>query len=134
MGPNSTTYGTVIVLPSNNSAGLANSLAPSDACPLYHDDSGGINATNWAAVYLPPITARLNALISGNLTFSTSDVSLFPYLCGLETQITGTQSPWCDVFNSTELLQYEYAQDLRYYYGSGEPSVGNQTPPPRKCP
>ncbi len=62
-------------------------------------------------------------MITGDLTFTTSDVSLFPYLCGFESQITGTLSPWCSTFTDAELEQYEYAQDLRYYFGIG-PGVG----------
>lgn len=59
-------------------------------------------------------------MLTGNLTFATTDVQIFPYLCGFETQITGKQSPWCSTFTAAELNEYEYAQDLRYYYGSGE--------------
>jgi hypothetical protein len=58
-------------------------------------------------------------MISGTLNFTTADVSLFPYLCGFESQITGKLSPWCGVFSDAELKQYEYAQDLRYYFGVG---------------
>ncbi|KAI9658978.1 MAG: PHOsphatase [Bathelium mastoideum] len=127
LGPNATTLGTVYTLNSSDPRSLANSLAPSDLCPNYLDDSGGINATLWANTYLPPIVARLNALIGGNLSFDATDVSLFPYLCGFETQITGTTSSWCGVFTHEELREYEYAQDLRYYYGSGPGSGGNGT-------
>lgn len=94
-------------------------MAPSDGCPTYSDDSGGSNATTWANVYLPPITARINALLKGNLTFTATEVSLFPSLCGFETPILGYLSPWCYVFTDDELKAYEYAQDIRYYYGSG---------------
>ena len=58
-------------------------------------------------------------MITGNLNFTTTDVSIMPYLCGFESQITGTLSPWCGVFTDAELKQYEYSQDLRYYYGMG---------------
>jgi hypothetical protein len=58
-------------------------------------------------------------MITGNLNFTTADVSIMPYLCGFESQITGTLSPWCGVFSDAELKQYEYSQDLRYYYGMG---------------
>lgn len=119
MGPN-TSYGDVYVLESTNPLAIANSLAPSDLCTTYDNDSGGENATIWNDIYLPPITSRLNAQISGNLTFDNTDVSIFPYLCGFETQITGRESPWCSVFTDEELLQYEYAQDISYYYGSGK--------------
>lgn len=121
MGPNATTFGKVIVLPSvGNGVVVGNNLGISDGCPTYMDNSGGVNATNWNNIYLQPIQARLNALLRGNLNFTTSDVSQIPYLCGFETQITGKQSPWCNVFTTQELRDYEYAQTLRYYYGNGK--------------
>jgi hypothetical protein len=58
-------------------------------------------------------------MITGDLNFTTTDVSIMPYLCGFESQITGRLSPWCGVFTDAELKQYEYSQDLRYYYGMG---------------
>lgn len=118
MGPNSS-FADVYVIASSDSRAVANSLAPSDLCSTYDDDSGGANATIWSDIYLPPITKRINAMITGNLTFDDTDISIFPYLCGFETQITGRHSPWCDIFSEEEILQYEYAQDIRYYYGSG---------------
>lgn len=120
LGSASSTLGSVVTVNSTGStAAVGDSLAPSDSCPLFDDDSGGDNATEFAGIYLPPIVDRMNALLTGNLTFDASDVSLFPYLCGFESQIVGKLSPWCGTFNDSELLQYEYAQDLRYYYGVG---------------
>ena len=127
LGPNATSLGTVYTLNSTDPRSLANSLAPSDLCPEYVDDSGGTNATTWANIYLPPIAARLNSLLTGNLTFNITDVSIFPYLCGFESQILGRTSPWCGVLTPAELQQYEYAQDLRYYYGSGPGAPKNGT-------
>jgi hypothetical protein len=75
--------------------------------------------TTWNALYLPPILARIQGMIVGDLNFTTTDVSIMPYLCGFESQITGQLSPWCGVFTDAELAQYEYSQDLRYYYGMG---------------
>lgn len=117
MGPNSS-FGDVYVLNSTDPRSVANSLGASDLCPLYSDNSGGANATTWAGIYLPPIVKRINKHLSG-LEFTSDDVSIFPYLCGFETQITGHRSPWCSVFKESEILQYEYAQDIRYWYGSG---------------
>lgn len=74
---------------------------------------------SWNKIYLPPILERIQTMITGNLNFTTTDVSIMPYLCGFESQITGTLSPWCGVFSDAELKQYEYSQDLRYYYGMG---------------
>ena len=78
-----------------------------------------ISATQWDAIYRPPITKRLNALITGDLVFTDSDIGIFPYLCGFESQITGILSPFCSTFTDAELRNYEYRQDLRYYYGVG---------------
>jgi hypothetical protein len=102
---------------------VGNSLSTSDLCPAFVNRNGGTYATTWDSIYLPPITARLNALLNGNLTFTDSDVSGFLYLCGFKSQVTGQLSPWCGVFTDEELKAYEYRQDLRYYYGTG-PGTG----------
>ncbi|KAK7545538.1 acid phosphatase PHO12 precursor [Phyllosticta citricarpa] len=107
------------------------SLSPSDACPAFDDNGGGAALDEWEAAYLPPIVARINALLSSGSLFNTSDVAIFPYLCGFETQITQHRSPWCDIFTESEILAYEYAQDLRYWYGHGPGNpVGNVTMAP----
>ncbi|BAE59022.1 unnamed protein product [Aspergillus oryzae RIB40] len=124
LGPNAS-YGDVYVVDADASGAAGNSLATSDQCPNFKDASGGDQITEWQDIYLPPITKRLNGKLSGNLTLTDDQVSLFPYLCGFETQITGQVSPWCDVFTKKEILEYEYAQDLRYYYGTAE--KGNDT-------
>ncbi|TKA81563.1 hypothetical protein B0A55_03011 [Friedmanniomyces simplex] len=118
LGPNATVDGSVYVLNNTDPRSIANSLAPSDLCANYDDDSGGANATTWADIYVPPIVSRVNSLLSG-LQFNSSDVTQFPVLCGFETQITGRRSPWCDTLTQQEILQYEYAQDIRYWYGTG---------------
>lgn len=117
LGPNATTLGQVYVLNQTDPRSIANSLAPSDLCTNYEDNPGG-NSTTWADIYLPSIVQRINSQLNG-LKFTASDITNFPYLCGFETQITGRRSPWCDVFTDEEILQYEYAQDIRYYYGTG---------------
>lgn len=111
--------GVVSVTSTGYTGNIGNSLAPSDQCPNFYDSSGGDYATEWADVYIPPIQERLQALIEGNFTFKANDISQMPYLCGFESQITGRLSPWCDIFTDDELQQYEYAQDLRYWYGLG---------------
>ncbi|RHZ48334.1 putative histidine acid phosphatase [Aspergillus thermomutatus] len=126
LGPNST-YGDIYVVNADVEAATGNSLATSDMCPNFKDSSGGTYPSTWDSIYLPPITKRLNKKISGNLTLTDSQVSIFPYLCGFETQITGSTSPWCDVFTPEEIRQYEYRQDLRYYYGTGPGAGKNMT-------
>ncbi|TGO83716.1 hypothetical protein BPOR_0603g00060 [Botrytis porri] len=116
LGSSASNLGVVVTINSTGSElALFDSLSPSDLCPSFVDG----NETTWNSIYLPPIHVRLQSLIKGNLNFSTTDVSIMPYLCGFESQITGTLSPWCGVFTDEELKQYEYAQDLRYYYGTG---------------
>lgn len=124
-GPNATALGTVKPILAKDSSAVANSLATSDSCPTYNDRSGAGYVDTWDGIYLPPIAERLNAFIDGDLTLTASDVSNFPYLCGFESQILRKTSPFCSVFTEEEILQYEYRQDLRYYYGTGPGSYRN---------
>ncbi|KAK4947698.1 hypothetical protein LTR10_013644 [Elasticomyces elasticus] len=126
MGPNATRSGEVYVLNSTDPRGYANSLGTGDGCSTIHGGSG-VESTTWDNTYLPPITARINSLLKGNLTFTNTDITNMPYLCGMETPILGYQSPWCAVFTDDELEGYEYAQDIKYYYGGGPGSYKNGT-------
>ncbi|EUC55528.1 histidine acid phosphatase, putative [Rhizoctonia solani AG-3 Rhs1AP] len=117
-GPNATALGTVYVVNPKGAQAGGNSLATSDLCPKYIDTSGANQTAIWDNVYLPPILKRLQKYIKG-VEITTSDISIMPYLCRFETQITGKLSPFCDIFTESEFKQYEYRQDLRYYYGTG---------------
>lgn len=119
LGPNATELGTIYALNSSDPASWMNSLAPSDLCPAYKDEGGSPYIDQWQSIYLPPIVSRLNEKIKGDFNFTQQEVTIIPYLCGFETQITGKRSPFCDIFTENEILQYEYAQDLRYWYGAG---------------
>jgi hypothetical protein len=119
VGPNATDLTTIYALNASDPASWGNTLAPSDLCKAYNDAGGGPAKDLWDSMYLPPIVARLNAKIQDDLSLTTSQVDQIPYLCGFETQITGRRSPFCDIFTDEEILQYEYAQDLRYWYGTG---------------
>ncbi|TKX18202.1 hypothetical protein C1H76_9675 [Elsinoe australis] len=123
LGPNSS-LADINVVTSSQSSAVGNSLATSDSCPTFKDTSGSGYTQAWDAEYLPRVIHRLNKLIDGGFTLNETDVPKLPYLCGFETQITGRRSPWCNVFEEREILDYEYRQDLRYYYGTG-PGAGN---------
>lgn len=125
LGPNASTLGTVYPILASDPSVVANSLATSDSCPTYDDQSGAGYVEVWDDIYLPPIAARLQSFISGDLELTPDIVSNFPYLCGFESQITRRVSPFCDVFMPEEILQYEYRQDLRYWYGTGPGSSRN---------
>jgi acid phosphatase len=118
VGPNATALTTIYALNSSDPSSWGNSLATSDLCKAYNDESGSPYIDVWNSIYLPPITARLNAKIQG-FQLKQGEVGIIPYLCGFETQITGRRSPFCEIFTEEEILQYEYAQDLRYWYGNG---------------
>ncbi|XXH00353.1 Cell wall assembly regulator [Hypoxylon texense] len=120
LGVSATQHGSVVSVTSHGfPASVGDTLAPSDMCPNFEDLEGGDYKRTWDTIWIPPIQERLQALIEGNLTLTASDVNQIPYLCGFESHITGRLSPWCDVFTDEELKQYEYSNDLRYYYGIG---------------
>lgn len=125
IGPNATSLGSIHAISSSDPSAIANSLATSDSCPAYSDNSGAGYVDTWDDIYLPPIAERLNAYIRGDLRLTAADISTFPYLCGFESQITRRVSPFCDIFTREEILQYEYRQDLRYWYGTGPGSLRN---------
>lgn len=118
LGPNATDLGTIYALNASDPASWMNSLGTSDLCKAYADQGGSPYKEEWDAIWIPPIRARLTAL-AGGFNFTQDDVSSIPYLCGFESQITGRRSPFCDILTESEILQYEYAQDLRYWYGTG---------------
>lgn len=120
LGWESDSLGSVVSVSSKGfPGGIGDSLAPSDMCPNFADNEGSEEQSAWNKIWIPPVQARLNALINGNLTLTADDVTSIPYLCGYESQITGRLSPWCDVFTDDELKAYQYSNDMRYFYGVG---------------
>ncbi|KAJ4244818.1 hypothetical protein NW762_014397 [Fusarium torreyae] len=118
LGTNSS-LGTVVSVTSKGMpAHLGDNLAPSDMCPAFVDDSSK-QQDAWRSRWLPAYIKRLSKYIDGGLELDDSHWNDFPYICGFESQITGRLSPFCDTFTQKELEQYEYLQDIRYYYGVG---------------
>lgn len=118
VGPNASNLTTIYALNASDPAAWMNSLAPSDLCKAYNDQGGSPYKEVWDAIWIPPVQARLNAIVQG-FNFTAEDVQQIPYLCGFETQITESRSPFCDLLTEEEVLGYEYSQDLRYWYGTG---------------
>ncbi|OAK97314.1 phosphoglycerate mutase-like protein [Phaeosphaeriaceae sp. SRC1lsM3a] len=118
VGPNASNLTTIYALNASDPAAWQNSLAPSDLCKAYNDEGGSPYKEIWDAIWIPPVQARLNAIVQG-FNFTAGDVQQIPYLCGFETQITESRSPFCDLLTEDEVLGYEYSQDLRYWYGTG---------------
>ncbi|KAF5004872.1 hypothetical protein FDECE_8654 [Fusarium decemcellulare] len=118
LGTNSSLGTVVSVTGKDMPAHLGDTLAPSDMCPAFQDDSSK-QQDAWRSVWLPSFIERLSQYIDGDLELEDSHWNDFPYICGFESQITGRLSPFCNTFTQKELEQYEYQQDLRYYYGVG---------------
>jgi hypothetical protein len=118
LGANSSLGTVVSVTGKGQPQHLGDTLAPSDMCPTFKDDSSKQTAA-WQAKWMPAYIERMSKYIEGDLKLTDDQWNSFPYICGFESQITGRLSPFCDTFNDQELAGYEYQQDLRYYYGVG---------------
>ncbi|KAJ6597247.1 phosphoglycerate mutase-like protein [Mycena vulgaris] len=114
----SSNRGNIISLPDSVNFTSANSLTPSAGCPAYSSgDTGSASANAFRATYQNAIAKRLNKFLNG-LTLNTSDIGVMQDLCGFQAEVSG-DTRFCDVFEDSEWLDYEYAHDLNYYYGSG---------------
>ncbi|KAF4599091.1 hypothetical protein EYR40_006180 [Pleurotus pulmonarius] len=111
--------GFTISLPDSVNNTFADSLTPSTSCPLYASgDRGSAMASQFRATYLPNIARRLNQHFLDGLVLDPVDVGIMQDLCGFSAEING-DTRFCNIFEPPEWLDYEYAHDLNYYYGSG---------------
>lgn len=98
-----------------------------DVCEAWEYSDGGNLVTEWGRVYLPPIAARINNVLSSAypaLNFTSSHVHGMFYACVYGTAVYGIgSSPWCPLFTPAEILQNEYEYDLlmRGAFGYGLP-------------
>ncbi|OBZ78367.1 Acid phosphatase PHO1 [Grifola frondosa] len=109
--------GTVVTMPDSVNFTFADSLTPSNGCPAYGGGDTSAKANTFRASYQGKIAARLNQFLDG-LVLDDSDVGIMQDLCGFQAEISG-DTRFCDVFHPSEWEDYEYADDLNYYYGSG---------------
>jgi hypothetical protein len=102
----------------------SNNTLNHDLCTAFEDGAdskiGGDAQNKWAAVFVPPIQARLNTDLPG-VNFTTTDVISFMDLCPFNTVASpnGTISPFCGLFSAAEWKSYDYYQSLGKYYGYG---------------
>ncbi|KAJ7077123.1 phosphoglycerate mutase-like protein [Mycena belliarum] len=85
-------------------------ITPMDTCPKWQYKYGQSAVDAWGAVYLPPITKRLNKLVPG-VNFTDGDAHGALYACAYDQAAHGV-SPWCAVFTADEILDFEYELDL----------------------
>ncbi|KAF9443372.1 phosphoglycerate mutase-like protein [Macrolepiota fuliginosa MF-IS2] len=116
----SSNRGTLVVLvDSATNTTFADSLTPSSSCPAYGVFGGNGSTTSDAfrATFRPAIADRLNKFLDG-LVLDANDIGVMQDLCGFGFEVSG-EHRFCDAFTENEWLDYEYAHDLNYYYGSG---------------
>lgn len=98
-----------------------------DTCDAWEYSFGSDLVDAWGAVYLPPITARLNKQLSASfpgVNFTADHVHGMLYACAYGTAVYGeNSSPWCALFTPEEILHNEYEYDLlmRGAFGYGQP-------------
>lgn len=91
-----------------------------DNCPAFSSALGDAAQNKWIAIFVPNITARINAdLPKANLN-NTNTIYLMD-LCAFNTVAspTGKISDFCYLFTDTEWKDYDYYQSLGKYYGYG---------------
>lgn len=101
----------------------ADTLTPGDTCLKYREDLqaghdyGLIQLTKFRSTYLPAIAARFQAQNPG-IPFTDVEIYSMQEMCGFEILVRGS-SPWCNVFNHQDWLNFEYARDVIHYYRAG---------------
>ncbi|OAP57039.1 hypothetical protein AYL99_09152 [Fonsecaea erecta] len=112
----------LVVIPEDEDRG-ANTLTPGDTCLNYRDDKeyghdhGYAKLAEWQSTFSRAISERLANDAEG-MIFSPLEVYGMMEMCGFEILARG-KSPWCDVFEQREWLEFEYARDLLHYYRAG---------------
>ncbi|KAL8839654.1 MAG: hypothetical protein Q9170_001660 [Blastenia crenularia] len=101
----------------------ADTLTPGDTCLGYREDMqtghdyGLIQLAKFRSTYLPAIAVRFQARNPG-IEFTDGEIYSMQEMCGFEILVRGS-SPWCDVFNHEDWLNFEYARDVIHYYRAG---------------
>ena len=110
------------VIPETSDLG-ANTLTPGDTCIKYVEDLrtghdyGLIQLSKFRSTYLPAISARFQTQNPG-IEFADGEIYSMQEMCGFEILVRGS-SPWCNVFNHNDWLNFEYARDVIHYYRAG---------------
>lgn len=101
----------------NKAADWKFSLTPHKACERYDKTVGKKERKQWQQKYTKQIIKRLRHELPG-WKWHWYDIVAMQQLCGYETAIRG-KSPFCSVFTQEEFENFEYGEDLFYYYQAG---------------
>ncbi|KAI8961481.1 phosphoglycerate mutase-like protein [Daldinia sp. FL1419] len=92
-------------------------MTPYQTCQKWSSGYGEGSPAKWRAVYIPPITKRINKALSKaypEVNFTDMHISGMLYSCAYETAIWGVDSShWCNIFLPKEIADNEYEYDLR---------------------
>ncbi|KAI0730884.1 phosphoglycerate mutase-like protein [Earliella scabrosa] len=80
-------------------------------------DGLGNNSGAWIEKYTAPLITRFNKAAPG-FNFTETDVYGMQQLCGYDNVIRN-RTDFCNVFTADEWLDFEYANDLMYFYSIG---------------
>ncbi|KAK4985628.1 hypothetical protein LTR50_005828 [Elasticomyces elasticus] len=103
-------------------------ITPMDTCANWSYSSGNDLVVTWGTIYLPRIAHRINKLLGPvfpGVNFTPGHAHAMLYACAYGTAVYGLDaSPWCPVFTSAEILDFEYELDLlmRGAFGYGLPN------------
>lgn len=75
----------------------------------------------WIEKYTAPLIARFNKAVPG-FNFTDTDIVGMQQLCGYDDVIRN-RTDFCNVFTADEWLDFEYANDLMYFYSIGYVSM-----------
>ncbi|KAI0741318.1 phosphoglycerate mutase-like protein [Daedaleopsis nitida] len=95
----------------------ANSLTPHVSCPAFDAAMGSVQSGAWVEKYTAPLIARFNKAAPG-FNFTETDIVGMQQLCGYDDVIRN-RTDFCNVFTADEWLDFEYANDLMYFYSIG---------------
>ncbi|KAF5346841.1 hypothetical protein D9756_010630 [Leucocoprinus leucothites] len=114
----SSNRGSIVSLPDSVNFTFADSLTSSNGCPKYNlGNNGSAQSNTFRSTFQGQIAMRLNKFLNG-LVLENTDIGVMQDLCGFQAEVDG-DTRFCDIFTPSEWLNYEYAHDLNYYYGSG---------------
>lgn len=81
-------------------------------------DQGYAALADWQKVYIDPIKKRLEHRES-SLRFTPVEIYSMMEMCGFEMLVRDGISPWCNLFDQKDWLNFEYARDLLHFYRAG---------------
>ena len=87
------------------------------SCPVFDAAMGSVQSGAWIEKYTAPLITRFNKAAPG-FNFTETDVYGMQQLCGYDSVIRN-RTDFCNVFTADEWLDFEYANDLMYFYSIG---------------